>query len=380
MQRPQASIEWCDMSLPPDAPLLTPVSPMRSALPWLVAAALAALVWWHAGIVVPFLLSLVLAYVLEPAVDRLQSWRVPRALAVALCILLVFVIGSVLLVLLVPIVSQLVPMLRSEMPGLLSKVWGEAEPRLSQLGLNLPDNLEELKAELAVLLQTHGAEWGSAVWHSVVVGGSGLMAVAGLALLVPMLAFYWLLDWGRLTRAARGLLPVRWRPRTDALLGELDDIMGQYLRGQSLLMLVLAVYYSVGLSLFGFDLALPIGVFTGLAVCIPYLGFGLGLILALAAGLLQFASAGEGLLQPLLGVAVVYGAGQVIESFVLTPRLVGERIGLHPLGVILALMVFGQWLGFWGLLIALPCAACLTVVGRQLLNHWRQSENFSRVS
>ena len=100
----------------------------------------------------------------------------------------------------------------------------------------------------------------------------------------------------------------------------------------------------------------------------------------LAAGLLQFAAAGEGLVQPLLGVAVVYGAGQVIESFVLTPRLVGERIGLHPLGVILALMVFGQWLGFWGLLIALPCAACLTVVGRQVLNHWRQSESFSRVS
>jgi predicted PurR-regulated permease PerM len=353
---------------------------MRSALPWLVAVALAALVWWHAGIVVPFLLSLVLAYVLEPAVDRLQRCRVPRALAVALCILLVFVIGSVLLVLLVPIVSQLVPMLRSEMPGLLSKVWSEAEPRLSQLGLNLPDNLEELKAELAAILQTHGAEWGSAIWHSVVVGGSGLMALAGLALLVPMLAFYWLLDWDRLTRAARGLLPVRWRPRTEALLGELDDIMGQYLRGQSLLMLVLAVYYSVGLSLFGFDLALPIGVFTGLAVCIPYLGFGLGMVLALAAGLLQFAAAGEGLVQPLLGVAVVYGAGQVIESFVLTPRLVGERIGLHPLGVILALMVFGQWLGFWGLLIALPCAACLTVVGRQVLNHWRQSESFSRVS
>ena len=192
---------------------------MRSALPWLVAVALAALVWWHAGIVVPFLLSLVLAYVLEPAVDRLQRCRVPRALAVALCILLVFVIGSVSLVLLVPIVSQLVPMLRSEMPGLLSKVWSEAEPRLSQLGLNLPDNLEELKAELAAILQTHGAEWGSAIWHSVVVGGSRLMALAGLALLVPMLAFYWLLDWDRLTRLERQVASLRDRMGVEEALG-----------------------------------------------------------------------------------------------------------------------------------------------------------------
>ena len=154
--------------------------------------------------------------------------------------------------------------------------------------------------------------------------------------------------------------------------------MGQYLRGQALVMLILAVFYSVGLSLFGFKLALPIGVFTGLAVCIPYLGFGLGLLLALLAGVLQFAAAGEGVLQPLVGVAVVYGLGQVIESVALTPRLVGERIGLHPLGVILSLMLFGQWLGFWGIVVALPCAACLTVIGRRLLDRWRASPSFLR--
>jgi len=119
-------------------------------------------------------------------------------------------------------------------------------------------------------------------------------------------------------------------------------------------------------------------VFTGLAVCIPYLGFGLGLVLALVAGLLQFAAADAGLMQPLLAVALVYGFGQVLESFLLTPRLVGERIGLHPLGVIFSLMLFGQWLGFWGILIALPCAACLTVLGRQLLLRWRGSPAFLR--
>ena len=195
-------------------------------------------------------------------------------------------------------------------------------------------------------------------------GGGGLMSVFGMALLVPMLAFYWLLDWERLGRQWSRLVPPRWRAPGRAVMAECDELFGQYLRGQLLVMGVLAVYYSVGLSAFGFSLALPIGVFTGLAVCIPYLGFGLGMILALLAGLLQFGAGEQGVWWPLVAVAVVYGLGQVVESFFLTPRLVGERIGLHPLGVIFALMLFGQWMGFWGLLIALPVSAGL--LGAQL--------------
>lgn len=344
----------------------------------LVLALVAAALWWHAGVLLPFVLSMVLAYVLRPGVDRLIRARVPRVLAVALSLLMVFLTASVLLLLLVPIVSQLVPMIRSQLPDLLTQGWQALVPRLSALGVEVPSSIDQVKAQLVELLQTHGSEWGSALWRSAVAGGSGLFALLGYAFLVPMLAFYWLLDWDRLTQAARGLLPWRVRPALNELLDEVDSLMGQYLRGQALVMLILAVYYSVGLSLFGFKLALPIGVFTGLAVCIPYLGFGLGLLLALLAGVLQFAAAGEGVLQPLVGVAVVYGLGQVIESVALTPRLVGERIGLHPLGVILALMLFGQWLGFWGIVVALPCAACLTVIGRRLLARWRASADFLR--
>ena len=133
-------------------------------------------------------------------------------------------------------------------------------------------------------------------------------------------------------------------------------MLGQYLRGQLLVMLTLAVYYSVGLSLFGLDLAMPIGIFTGLAVFVPYLGFGLGLLLATLAGLLQFAS-----IKAVVMVAVVYGVGQFVEGFFLTPRLVGERIGLHPLAVIFALLAFGQLFGFVGVLVALPASAVLLV-------------------
>lgn len=344
----------------------------------LVLASVAAVLWWHVGVLLPFALSMVLAYVLRPGVERLIRLRVPRVLAVALSLLMVFLTASVLLLLLVPIVSQLVPMIRSQLPDLLTQAWQALAPRLSAMGVEVPSSIDQVKAQLVELLQTHGSEWGSALWRSAVAGGSGLFAMLGYAFLVPMLAFYWLLDWDRLTQAARGLLPWRVRPALNELLDEVDALMGQYLRGQALVMLILAVYYSVGLSLFGFKLALPIGVFTGLAVCIPYLGFGLGLLLALLAGVLQFAAVGEGVLQPLLGVAVVYGLGQVIESVVLTPRLVGERIGLHPLGVILALMLFGQWLGFWGIVVALPCAACLTVIGRRLLARWRASAGFLR--
>jgi predicted PurR-regulated permease PerM len=140
-----------------------------------------------------------------------------------------------------------------------------------------------------------------------------------------------------------------------------------------LVMLALAVFYALGLSFFGLDLALPIGVFTGLAVFVPYLGFGLGLVLALLAGLLQLAPS-----QAVMMVAVVYGLGQLLESFVLTPRLVGERIGLHPLAVILALMAFGQVLGFVGVLIALPASAVLLVGLRRLRHQYLQSDLYQQ--
>ena len=159
----------------------------------------------------------------------------------------------------------------------------------------------------------------------------------------------------------RALVPPPWRPAVGRFLAEADAVLGQYLRGQLLVMGALAVFYAVALALVGLKLAVPIGVFTGLAVFVPYLGFGLGLVLALLAALLQFQS-----LLGVLLVAAVYGAGQVIESFFLTPRLVGERIGLHPIGVIFALMAFGHLFGFVGVLIALPASAVLLVAVRRV--------------
>jgi len=348
----------------------------RSKLIWgLLAAALLLFVWQFAAVLAPFLLSLVLAYGLKPAVAGLVRRRVPRVLAVALCVLLALLMVLVLLVLLVPIVSQLVPMLKAQVPDLLSRTWTGLLPWLAQLGLDLP-SVEEGKALLVEWLNAHASQWAGAVLSSVLIGGSGLMTLIGFLLMVPMLAFYWLMDWDGFMGGSWRRLPPRWRPDVRAVLSDCDDVLGQFLRGQVLVMLILAAYYSVGLGLAGFRLALPIGVFTGLAMCIPYLGFGVGLVLALLSGVLQFSPTTSGLVYPIIVVAVVYGSGQVVESFFLTPRLVGQRIGLHPLAVILALLLFGQALGFVGVLIALPASALLLVLGRRALGRYQRSEAF----
>jgi predicted PurR-regulated permease PerM len=230
-------------------------------------------------------------------------------------------------------------------------------------------DLRDIKTQLMAYLSANREDWWAPLMSSLRLGGSMALALVGYAVLVPVALFYMLHDWTRMVNHLQELVPPSWQARVDNFMHDCDQVLGEYLRGQLLVMLALAVFYSVGLRLFGLDLALPIGVFTGLAVFVPYLGFGLGLVLALLAGLLQFASP-----QALVMVAVVFGLGQLIESFLLTPRLIGERIGLHPLAVILALMVFGQVLGFVGVLMALPASAVLLVALRRLRHQYLKSD------
>jgi predicted PurR-regulated permease PerM len=333
------------------------------------ACGLLALLWWHAAILAPFIVSVALAFVLRPVVDALQRWGCPRGVGAGLSLLAVVLVVTLTGLLLVPIVSELLPMLRDRLPDLLASLWDTVAPPLRHWGLDVPANAASLKRELADLIQEHGAQWGGRLWGSLMAGGSSVLSLAGLLTLIPLLTFYWLADWPRLGPKWQSLVPLRWQPGMHRLIAECDALMGQYLRGQLLVMVILAGFYGLGLTLFGFKLGWPIGVLTGLAMCIPYLGFGTGLVLALLAGLLQFLGTPEGPGHALLAVAVVYGLGQVLESVFLTPRLVGERIGLHPLGVILALMLFGQWMGLWGIVVALPCAA----LGMVLAKHgWRR--------
>ena len=340
---------------------------------WLGVSLLCLLVLWLlAPVLAPFVVAAVLAYVLHPLVLRLEAFgqgRMPRTVAVVLVEALALLALLGLLLLLVPVVWREWPLIKQQLPLVLDRLDTSLRPWLAQWGVDLTLDLGEIKSQLKDYLSANREDWLAPLLSSLKLGGSMALAVAGYAVLVPVALFFMLHDWTRMVQLCVELVPPRLRSHFDAFMLDCDTVLGEYLRGQLLVMLALAVFYSVGLGLFGLDLALPIGVFTGLAVFVPYLGFGLGLVLALLAGLLQFAPG-----QALLMVSVVYGLGQMVESFVLTPRLVGERIGLHPLAVILALMAFGQLLGFVGVLIALPASAVLLVALRRVRAQYLRSQ------
>lgn len=333
----------------------------RLMLAWLALAAVSiVLVWLLAPVLTPFLAAAVLAYVLQPAVDRL-SRRLPRALAAVLVELAAIAVGLGVLLLIVPIISREMPVLREQIPVLATRLNDHLAPWLAPYGIQVKLDIASIKAFVVKYFDANGDDWLAALLSSARIGGSFLLAIIGNAVLVPVVTFYLLLDWHDLLRRMRRMVPPRYREAVMGFVHECDEVLGQYLRGQVLVMLLLAAYYTVALALARFDLALPVGVFTGLAIFIPYLGFGIGAVLALLAGVLQYASLyGVGV------VAVVYGAGQVIESFFLTPRLVGERIGLHPLAVIFVLLAFGHLFGFVGVLLALPAGALVLVALRRL--------------
>lgn len=331
---------------------------------WLLIAVLILLALRALGpVLTPFVVAAVLAYALTPLVDRLDAvgkGRMPRVLAV-LIVELVFILALLCVILLVvPVLAKEIPLMREQMPGLLEKLDTALSPWFAQFGINLSLDFSTLKAQL---LKYVNANWDDAfpsLLSSLKLGGSAALTILGNAVLIPVALFYLLMDWKPFVARVRELVPMRARAGVDSFAEESDQVLGQYLRGQLLVMLIMAVFYAVGLALFGLDLALPIGVFTGLAMFVPYLGFGVGLILATLAGFLEFQS-----IKAVVMVAVVYGSGQVIESLFVTPRFVGERIGLHPLAVIFALLAFGQLFGFVGVLIALPASAVLLVAIRR---------------
>lgn len=196
-----------------------------------------------------------------------------------------------------------------------------------------------------------------------------MLTVVGNVVLVPLVLFYLLYDRHQMFRRMESLVPRRWLAKTQAFVIDIDRMLSQYLRGQLLVMVVLAAFYPIALTLAGFEIALPLGLFTGLAVFIPYVGFAAGLALAVLAAVLQF-----GDLYGIGAVAVVYGLGQILENVFLTPRLIGERIGLHPLAVIFALLAFGHLFGFFGVLLALPASAVLAAALRNCATAiWRAS-------
>ncbi|MCV2216379.1 AI-2E family transporter [Thauera sp. Sel9] len=336
------------------------------ALAWTATAiALVGLFWLLGPILAPFVIGAVFAYICDPAVNWMVARRVPRALAVLLVIVALGLMIVALALILVPMVYREGVQLVNRLPDLVDMFNAQVSPLLqARLGI-------DLQLDAAQLRQLIADNWSNAqdlvpiVLGHLKTGGMAVIAFIANLFLIPLVMFYLLQEWPRLLTELQRIVPRPWLERTMAIINDIDSVMSEFLRGQLSVMLLLAVFYSIGLWLAGLNFWLPVGVLTGLLVFIPYVGYGGGLILAILAALLQ----AEG--WPLLiGVGIVYGLGQVIESFVLTPYLVGERIGLHPLAVIFALMAFGQLFGFVGVLVALPVSAALLVGLREVRNAW----------
>lgn len=339
-------------------------------LAWLALAGLAwALLALLAPVLTPFVVAAVLAYALHPAVSAMQRHHVPRWLGAAVAIVVLSLLLAVVVLLIVPVITRQLPLLRDQVPALMEQLNTRLQPLSERFGWHLAVDVEAVRGALKQLVSGRESELVAGLMSSLRIGGSVLTAVLGNLVLMPIVAYYLLLDWAGLVARVKVLVPPRFMEATQRFLDETDAVLGQYLRGQLMVMGVLAVFYTVGLALVGLKLALPIGVFTGLAVFVPYLGFGLGLVLGLLAAALQF--------QDFMGVALVaavYGIGQVVESMWLTPRLLGERIGLHPIAVIFALLAFGHLFGFVGILVALPVSAVLLVALRRLSTAYTHSE------
>ncbi len=328
-------------------------------------------------ILTPFIAAAIVAYILNPIVLRLCAMKLgkqqlPRALAsaVVMVLLIVLLVGVVLIV--VPVLRAEAALLQARLPTLIEQANSTWLPWIKQhLGISLSLDAGALKQWFTGL--DAGDDVVSHALNVLKKGGTALLGFVGTSLLALVLAFYLLMDWPEIVGRVRKLVPKRWSALLTRITADCDRVLGQYLRGQLSVMLALCVYYSTALWIAGFDVALPVGVLTGLLMIIPYLGFALGLLLALAAAVLQFAG-----FSGVIWVAIIYGFGQILEGFFLTPRWVGASLGLHPAAVIFALLAFGQLMGFAGVLLALPLAAVVVVVGKVALARYVASDWYAQ--
>jgi predicted PurR-regulated permease PerM len=345
---------------------------------WLMLAMLLAggwLVYLLAPVITPFAISAVLAYFGDPLVDRLEKvslwrWKPGRTVAVTIVFVLMLLLLTVVLVIVVPLLLEQIRLLIRRLPEWIEWFSGSVLPWLaSKAGF-------ELKgfdpAQLAEWLKEYWKEISSAAFKVIDIISRGGMAVATLLthlILIPVVTFYLLRDWDLLIRGIHDLLPRNMEAEISRMAVDVDHVLAAFFRGQLMVMLALGLMYTLGLSLVGIELAILIGMGAGLLSIVPYLGSIVGVLLAVGAAVFQF----QDWLHPLM-VLLVFAVGQAAEGMYLTPKLVGDQIGLHPVTVIFAVLAGGQLFGFLGILLALPVAAALNVLVRHVHQKYRQSD------
>jgi predicted PurR-regulated permease PerM len=341
---------------------------------WFAAVvALGALLWLLGPVLVPFAVSALLAWLANPLVERLERNGRSRTVGTLIVFALMTLLVVLALLVLVPLIESQIQNLIDWLPRLAAWITGTAVPWLERkLRIELASYIDPMV--IAGLVREHWQQAGGVA--ATVVGGlskSGLAILGWLAnlLLIPVLTFYFLRDWPDMIGRVRELVPRPLVPTVSRLARESDQMLGGFVRGQLSVMVVLGTIYGVGLWAIGLDVGLLIGFLAGLASFVPYLGATVGISAALIAAGVQY-----GDVQHLLLVFAVFGVGQTIENFILVPYLVGDKIGMHPVAVIFALMAGGQLFGFLGLLLALPVAAVAMVLLRYAHERYRASEMY----
>lgn len=324
-------------------------------------------------ILAPFLAATILAYIFDPLVSKLEAHGISRAAGTVIAVLVLLLAVALLLLIVLPLFYREIAQLTAQIPNFAEQLKTRVLPWVNEtLGVSLsldPSSFRQFVTENFA----DASGIARKVFSSVGVGGLALVGVLINVLLIPVVLFYVLRDWPVFLSRLDDMVPRRLHPTVAGITREIDAVLSEFLRGQISVMLIMSVFYVAGLWLVGLDFALPVGLITGLLVFVPYLGSGTGLVLGTVAAVMQFPS-----INGTAMVWLVFAIGQLLEGFVVTPWLVGDRIGLHPVAVIFALLAFGQLFGFFGVLLALPASAAMLVGLRHLGRHYRQSALYWR--
>lgn len=333
----------------------------------LVVALFAGFLWLFQGILTPFVLGMVIAYLLNPMVTKLEGWRWPRWSAVLTLLVGFLLVVGIGIGFLVPVLYREVAQLAQDVPQWIEQGRTALAAVALKFGIDITpdaaDVMGNIKEQAGAIFSA-----GKNILSGVMAGGAAVLSFVSFAFLMPIVAFYMMLDWPQLVAKFNDLLPRAKAPVVKRLMQEADVTLAGFIRGQLTVCVILGLFYGIGLSVIGLRFGFIIGMTAGILSIMPYVGSGFGLVMAVA---VAWFTTGD----PVLVVAalVVFGIGQFLEGNFLTPKLVGENIGLHPLWVIFALMAGGSLLGFTGLLIAVPVAAVIGVLVRFAISEYKKS-------
>jgi predicted PurR-regulated permease PerM len=343
---------------------------------WAVGiAAVGGLLYALKGVLTPVLFAFGLAYLLDPLVDSLEAHRLNRTVAIVVIVALAMIGLGLFALLVVPAVVRDLGELARELPAAARRLFDVAEPWLRDRGIELPasssEALERIQGDVSSLVPSAMGSIQAVL--RLVLGGtaSALGSIIG-GIMVPIFTFYLLQDFDRIVAAIHEMVPPRLRDSVASSAREVDIVLGQFVRGQLIVMALLALMYAVGYSAVGVKLAIPIAIVAGMLAFIPYVGGGVALLLAVVMALLHWTGWGQ-----LIAIVVVYAVIQVLEGFVITPRVVGDKLGLSPIWVLFALAAGGELFGFMGVMLALPLAAVVKVFVMRGLIQYRRSGVFT---